>query len=66
MEASDRTKQAGILARRSAPFRPSHGSPAMAYSDRLPAHSDLIAQAFPDSLFVTFYKKDHLFCLTTE
>ena len=46
MEASDRTKQAGILARRSAPFRPSHGSPAMAYSDRLPAHSDLIAQAF--------------------
>ena len=26
-KASDRTKQAGILARRSAPFRPSHGSP---------------------------------------
>ena len=54
MEASDRTKQAGILARRSAPFRPSHGSPAMAYSDQRPAHSDLIAQAFTWFPFLYF------------
>ena len=43
---SDGTERAGLLARRSAPFRPSHGSPAMAYSDQLPAHSDLISSGF--------------------